>query len=195
MRCVFSDINLLQVQVQNCSAGKMNMLYFSNMLPLHDALGSMGSDAGWTMESGETDFRFVWREQRSQLMAGCRLGSQAHIQAAQAPWYWDFVNAASAGQKKMKLDFKSVKHLNFTFGCGWLLLNEWMFCVGHNPFKSSSAGQVYPRWCGDSRDGGSLLLGVILMSLWFIWHVTPPGQPSPAQDSLAAEAIDKMQEV
>ena len=55
------------------------------MLLQHDALGSVGSDAGWTMESGETDFRFVWREQRSQLMAGCRLGSQAHIQAAQAP--------------------------------------------------------------------------------------------------------------
>lgn len=52
------------------------MMYFSN---------SVGSGAGWTMESGETDFRFVWREQRSQLMAGCRLGSQAHIQAAQAP--------------------------------------------------------------------------------------------------------------
>ena len=194
MRCLRSvsfDINLPQVQVQNCSARKMNIqrVYY---VALHEALGSVGSDAdaGWTMESCETDFRFVWREQRSQLMAVCWLGSQAHIQPAQAPWYWDFVNAATAGQKKMKLDFKSVKHLNFTFGCGWLLLNEWMFCVGHNPFKSSSAGQVYPRWCGDCS-GGSLLLGVILMSLWFIWHVTPPGSPAQTRTALLLPQLIK----
>ena len=78
------DNHLDEMQVQNCSAGKMNIqrVYY---VALHEAPGSMGSDAGWTIEDCETDFRFVWREQRSQLMAVCWLGSQAHIQPAQAP--------------------------------------------------------------------------------------------------------------
>ena len=76
---------------------------------LHEAPGSVGSDAdaGWTMESCETDFRFVWREQRSQLMAVCWLlaGQSGTHSASSGTVILGFRQCSHSGTKENEIGF------------------------------------------------------------------------------------------
>ena len=107
VRSVSSDINLLQVQVQNCNAWKMNIHRVYYDVALHEALGRVGSDAGWTMEDCETDFRFVWREQRSQFMAGCWLlaGQSGTHSASSGTVILGFRQCSHSGTKENEIGF------------------------------------------------------------------------------------------